>query len=148
MMEFIFWIWEAHRFVFSRVPSIRISSCMRWIFFVSRSISGNGFPTRWVVHVVGSGVFLLTSAFTTNPRNRIPSLRRSVTNVFSWESSSFILTRKYLVSSRFKRSASCSVDVRITQSSANRKLYFGVIPAHFNRRVSLHLCLHCLCGSM
>ena len=129
-------------------PITRTSSAIFWIFSFSRSISGNGFPTRFSVHVFGSGVFRFLSALTTKPRKCIPSVLRSVTNVFSCDSSSFILLLKYFVSIRFSLYASCSVDVRITQSSAKRKLYFGVTPDHFSRRVSLHLCLHCLCGSI
>ena len=111
-------------------------------------MSGSGFPTRLSVHVLGSGVLLFFSALTTKPRKCIPSVLRSVTKVFSCDNSSFILFLKYFVSIRFSLYASCSVDVRITQSSAKRKLYFGVTPDHFSRRVSLHLYLHCLCGSI
>ena len=40
------------------------------------------------------------------------------------------------------------VEVKTTQSSAYRKLYFGVTPAHFSRLESLRLYLHRRCGSI
>ena len=146
--EFTYWICAAWVLLFSHIPIFRTSFASLRIFPPRRSISGNGLPTRYGVHVFGSGVLRLRSALTTNPRKCIPSSRKSVTWVFSWDSSSFILYRKYFVNSRFKRRASRCVEVRITQSSAKRKLYFGVTPAHFRRRVSLHLCLHWRCGSI
>ena len=126
----------------------RTSSAILCIFSFNRSISGNGFPTRFSVHVLGFGVFLFLSALTTKPRKCIPSVLRSVTKVFSCDNSSFIFALKYFASICFSLYASCSVDVRITQSSAKRKLYLGVTPDHFSLRVSLRLCLHFLCGSI
>ena len=147
-MEFTRCICAACTFLSVDSPITRTSSAIFCILSFNRSMSGNGLPTRFSVHVWGSGVFLFFSALTTKPRKWIPSVLRSVTNVFSCDNSSFILFLKYFVITRFNRYASCSVDVKITQSSAKRKLYFGVTPNHFNRRVSLHLCLHFLWGSI
>src|SRR5699024_468525 len=148
IMEFTYWIWAARKLGFEYRSIWRTCAAILRIFFVSRIMSGNGLPTRCSFHVAGSGVLRFCSAFTTYPRKCMPSLRRSVTYVFSCDSSSFILYLKYFVSSRLTRNASFSVEVKTTQSSAYRKLYFGVTPAHFSRLESLRLYLHRRCGSI
>ena len=147
-MAFTFCICAACIFLLSIASISRSSLAIFLIFSFRRSISGSGFPTRLSVHVFGSGVFRFLSALITKPRKWIPSVLKSVTYVFSCDNSSFMRCLKYFVNTFFSRYASRSVDVRITQSSAKRKLYFGVTPDHFSLRVSLHLCLQCLCGSI